>query len=635
MLLSDLFHGQSLLTAALLLSASAPAQLTFENRTADAGIDISLAHAADHPADIMDGGGTVLDANADGWPDLFIPSTGLYPERLFINQQNGSFADEAAAWGLTDLYRGVACTAADYDGNGYHDIYVTSMGDMASGPSAGQNRLYRNNGNGTFTEVAEQAGVSFTASVPDGFSSTFGDYDLDGDLDLYVTAWVVGSLGNRLFRNEGNGTFTDVTNESGVFHSGTRGFAPRFVDLNEDRYPELLLAADFGTSKLYLNQRKGVFRQVTGIMQPDLAHYGMGSAVGDFDGDLMIDWYITSIYLDVPGSAPNGNRLYLNGGMKVGMIAQPESAGVTDGGWGWGTVACDLDHDGHLDIVETNGWNKPEFVGERSYVFRNQGDATFQEISQSCNLNHVAQGRCLVNMDYDNDGDMDLVFFANQGPISLYRNDLNNADSNWLRVRLDTSGNPDLAPDGFGSRVFVRATLGGEDRWQVAYVNGGATYLGRSQLGAHFGLRDAQIIDEVRIQWANGFETVLTDVNPNQILTVQATRPFTQDPLVRGAMVNNMVSGVRPGERVYYAFSTTGTGPGPCIPQFGNECMDLSLPIYGLGSAVADAAGVANIPSVMPRATPLITFHTQAAVERGPDGLQSIKTNVISATVQP
>ena len=280
------------------VNAAAP---SFTEVTALAGITHVHSNPLDTTARVMHGGGTVGDFNRDGCPDLFLAGGGLAIDSLYINQCDGTFVDEAVSWGLTDLYRGNGANAADFDGDGWMDLYVTNLGDLPGPPANGQHKLYRNLGNGTFSNVAAAAGVETSDSTPNGFGVTWGDYDLDGDLDLFVGGWrpegQAESEGSRLFQNDGDGTFTDVTVSAGVFDDALRGFGAIFADMDGDRYPELLIAGDFGTSRYFINDRDGTFtrRNFVPLGEP-IVYNGMGTSIGDVDRDGRFDWWVTSAY---------------------------------------------------------------------------------------------------------------------------------------------------------------------------------------------------------------------------------------------------------------------------------------------------------------------------------------------------
>jgi hypothetical protein len=526
-----------MIPAILALALGSGAQ-DFSDQTGTAGLLFTHDPNQDNYSKTNEGGGTVGDFNNDGWPDLFLIGGGDNADGLFINNGDGTFTNQAQAWGVEVFHRGVAASVGDFDRDGWQDIYVTSGGPLSGEPTNGYNRLYRNNGDGTFTDVAAAAGVHDTSATPNG--AAFGDYDLDGDLDLFVCSWVAScctTTGNRLFRNEGNGTFTDVTVAAGVFSTTIHGFAPQFVDLDGDRYPELLIAADYDSSRYFKNNGDGTFTNLAPGNGTARDTNGMGQTVGDLDRDGLLEWYVTSIFKD---SLPpdNGNFLYRNLGAH--QFTALESAGATDGGWGWGTAAFDMDHDGWVDLIETNGWTQSQWTDEPSYVFRNNGDLTFTRSS----LPHTGQGRALLQLDYDQDGDLDVVICGYREPVMLLRNEIAIPDAalgtaNWLIVALDTSGTT-LAPNGFGS--LVRATVGQD--LQVSVITGGCNYLGQGELVAHFGLGAATVIDELAVFWADGRTTVVTDVAVNQRLTLSPPAP-AQDPAVACAGGEGSGSAVR------------------------------------------------------------------------------------------
>jgi hypothetical protein len=489
---------------------------SFANRASDAGVEFDHANPTFFTMADYTGGGTVADFDRDGAIDLFAVSGGNGLDHLYINNGDGTFTDSASAWGMTTVHLGKGATSADYNDDGWPDMFVTSAGPVG-GPAAGHHKLFRNNGNSSFTDVASEAGVAFSASTEDGFCSAFGDYDLDGDLDLFVAGWKPPNKGSRLFQNDGDGTFTDVTNVID-FWAGTPitvyGFAPRFVDMDGDKYPELLLVGDFGTSRYFQNDGDGTFTDVTNARNAGQDENGMGQTVGDFNNDGLFDWYVCSIF--APTVSWTGNKLYLN--TPSGVLEEVgEAAGVEEGGYGWGAVSVDFDHDGFLDIAETNGDNaSPMFINEQSYLFMNQGDGTFSESALSLGLDHSKAGRGMLNFDYDDDGDQDIAIFTNFSKFTLWNNDLSGNEIAWLRVFLDTTVNDELAADGYGTVISARVGTS----TQYRHVFGGDNYLSSSELSAHFGLGAATSVDELRVEWSNGEVTVLKDVAVNQTIVV-------------------------------------------------------------------------------------------------------------------
>ncbi len=505
--------------------------------------------------DWMAGGIAVADFNRDGWPDIFWASGAgtasvPTPDRLFINNGDGTFTNRAAQWGLGLVHAVMGACAGDFDDDGWPDLFLTSFGNGTNNQGQlGKNVLWRNNGNGSFTNVAAAAGVAAnTVFTPNGYGCVFGDYDLDGDLDLAVAAWVDSADGNRLYRNNGDGTFTDVTGVAVTFPASLHGFTPNFADMDGDGWPELLLAADFGTSCYFRNNGNGTFTNITAASGTGLDEFGMGQCIGDFDNDGRFDWYVTSIISDTPelGSG-SGNKLYRNLGnhlyAEIGV-----AAGVVDGGWGWGASAVDFDNDGWLDIVEVNGRpGSPTYSNLPEFLYRNDGDGTFSNVTAQAGLTFAAEGKAVSSLDYDRDGRVDLAItfngatngaVSNGAPNKLYRN-TSNAQS-WLGLTFDTQSNPRIAPMGFGTRVTARV---GSQSW-IRFVDSAPNFLGTGEIGAHFGLGRATLVDEVTIEWPRGYTTTLTGVRANQYLVVVAPElcDFDSNGSVDGADLGHLLS---------------------------------------------------------------------------------------------
>ncbi len=509
--------------------------LSFSNAAADTGI----VHAHDSfpglglRATLQAAGGAVADFDEDGFQDLFVLGGGINPDALFINNGDGTFTNAAGAWGVDRRHHAFGASAADFDGDGDTDLFVTSYGPLEAEPSPGRFLLLRNDlidGQRVFTDIAQASGVATLAGdLLDGMGSGWGDYDLDGDLDLMVCSYERLTVGNRLFRNDGPGSdgawrFTDVTEEAGVAVTRVQGFLPRMVDLDGDRYPEIVLIGDTGSSRVFANNGDGTFRDETHRSRGIERMNAMGIDVADIDNDGLFDYYVTNIGLHFGGNA----LMMQNPDGSFDDLAS--QAGVQEGYWGWGTLTIDLDHDGDIDIVETNGGYGP-FAGRPSVIFINDGTGTrFTESAQSLGFVHTGQGRGLVRIDLENDGDQDLVIICNNQPVSVHRNDLigpdrdTPPDAGWLRVLLDTDQRPGLAPDGTGAVVRIRSSEIPGTGERIVSVNNGSNHCTTSPPEAHFGLGTLTRVDHLRVGWADGTHTTLAGVDANAIITVRA--PF-------------------------------------------------------------------------------------------------------------
>jgi hypothetical protein len=512
----------------------APGATDFTDVTVDAGVDYLQYQVTGPPSDnesfYMTGGAATGDFDGDGWVDLYVTSLDAV-DVLFRNQGDGTFADVTALAGLDLPLASNGAAWGDVDNDGDLDLYVTTLG-----PAETRFYLFINSGLGSFTEEAVVRGAAIDGVDPHyGYSITFGDYDLDGFLDIHVTEWRAdgdnpgGADSNaRLLHNLGiddPGVFEDATETAGLALdgipvavpgvSGSFSLASRFTDMDRDGWPDLLVTGDFGTSRLFWNNRDGTFLDGTLAAGVGTDENGTGIAVGDYDGDGLPDWFVSSI--DDPDDTcaspmescifgASGNRLYRNLGGRF-FSDQTDAAGVRDAYWGTGSAFFDYDNDGDLDLVATNGAQIPhigppddaafdQFVADPTTFFVNDGAGTMTEMADTLGIRDDDAGRGLLTFDYDNDGDLDLFIVNNStGPV-LYRNDVGSLND-WLRV--DARGT-DSNRDGIGAVVSVWPTPGATPI--VREVTAGSHFLGQSDTTAHFGLgAGAGPIHKVEVFW--------------------------------------------------------------------------------------------------------------------------------------
>ncbi len=512
--------------AGVLLAVSSSAHGTFTEVSAiDSGIAHVQATGALQGAAVMTGGAAAGDFDGDGLVDLFftrIDGTDV----LYKNQGNGSFLDVSFNAGFTANLPTNGPVFGDIDNDGDLDLYVSAVVNL--GAAGNRYYLYMNNGDGTFTEDAVARGADIaTTNAINGMGIALGDYDRDGYLDAMTADWdtLATQSSSRLLHNQGAanpGRFTDVTAAAGldVFRD-TRSyrFAPRFSDLDGDGNPDLAIASDFVTSQLFWNNGDGTFSDGTLAANVGTDRSGMGSTIGDYDGDGDLDWYVTAILNGTPSPTTEfGSKLYRNDGNRV-FSEQTYDAGVQPAGWWWGTTWLDFDNDGNLDLMATNGFPGP-FNADPTTLWHNNGDGTFTDVTTAQGITDTAQGRGLLTLDYDSDGDLDTLVINNGGAPVFYRNDSANGNA-WLRVKTQGS---ESNRDGIGARVIIDpdSTLAGDE--QVREIDGGDNYLSQNQMTAHFGLGAlAGNIDNITIFWPSGTVQQFFDVTPNQVLLAQET----------------------------------------------------------------------------------------------------------------
>ena len=535
--------------ALLLAAAPALAQVQFEDVTVAAGVDyVQNASNGDMTGgyNVMSGGAVAGDFNGDGWVDLVV--TRLDDNVLFfLNRGEDALGTHL---GFSDVSErafdpqppgmgrnGAAC--ADVDGDGDLDLYLTSL-------FSSRYELWINDGNGRFTEQAVARGAAIDSGAEHfGFSTSFGDYDRDGYLDIYVCEWGHQSDPSaptrshaRLLRNRGAaapGTFVDVTGPAGVSFenttavgpiatfNGTFAFTPRFADLDDDGFPDLAITGDFHTSRLFWNNGDGTFLDGTQSSGVGTDENGMGATIGDFDGDGDLDWFITSIF-DPQGACAqggcnwdtSGNRLYLNDGAR-GFTDRTDAAHVRDGGWGWGAVALDYDNDGRLDLAMTCGIVflavpiEDAFNADPVKLWRNTG-AGFQDVGASTGFTDTRSGKGMLSLDYDRDGDLDLFVVNNAEHPVLYRNDGGN-DNHWLQVTLAASGANRF---GIGARVRVWPTVGATPLMHEMHAS--SNYLAQDECLAHFGLGSHTTVAKLEVRWPSGQLSEWLNVTADQRL---------------------------------------------------------------------------------------------------------------------
>ena len=452
--------------------------------------------------------------------------------------------------GITNGQYGMGACAADYDNDGWVDLYVTNVGP---------NTLYHNNGGKTFSDVTRAAGVG---SRSFGTSCAFADVDRDGFVDLFVTNYVdartdnnvfCGDTANRLrvychplnfaplasvlYHNNGNGTFSDVSQPAGIGAHRGNGLGVVFGDYDDDGWPDIFVANDMTPNFLYHNEGRGIFKEVAlaagvAVAIDGKTRAGMGTDFGDYDGDGRLDLFVTNHELEMHTLFRNlgkGSFADVTTESRVGIETLPFV--------GFGTLFLDYDNDGDLDLAVANGHvmnNSGHFrpgakEAQRKLLFRNEGGGRFKEVGQLSGAGFASEtvGRALAAGDIDNDGDLDLLAVNNGGAAELLRNE-GPRDNNVMLLRLQGTRSNRNA---IGARL--RLTAGGIT--QIREIKAGSSYLAQSDIRVHFGLGRAAQAERLEIRWPNAGETeVLQNVPVNEILTIVEGKGITgRTPLLR------------------------------------------------------------------------------------------------------
>jgi hypothetical protein len=492
-------------------------------------------------------GGAWFDYDLDGDWDLYLVNCqgedADITNSLYENLGDGKFM-KASETGAEDIGEGMSVSVSDYDNDGDSDLFITNYGDF---------KLFRNNGDKTFSDVS-------TIAFPDGIKdwwyggSTWGDYDLDGDLDLYVAGYVdfsrrpqytslrfpmdFGGLPNTFYRNNGDGTFTDITPELNILTDASRkSMQVVFHDFNDDGLPDLFVANDTDANGFYLNRGDGTFKIFSGPSGLSTTDGSMGLALGDMNNDGMTDIVYTNYaaevntlaYLVDNNSSNDGN---LKNAVFIHSFDSPMVHKLSWPNISWGPGLFDMDNDGDLDLFFANGHLNSVSGDNRqsNLLFENDGKGFYKDISNSSGI--LATGkrihRSAMFADYDNDGKIDMfitvngqqiedgkgntIFDVNQGRGILLQN-RSKTKNNWIKVRLE---GVQSNRDGFGTVVNIRSNNMNQKQSLVS----GQGYFSNHAQELYFGLGNSDMVDMVEIKWPSGLKQIFNDVSPNQTMHI-------------------------------------------------------------------------------------------------------------------
>jgi hypothetical protein len=496
------------------------------------------------------------DYDNDGWLDIFLVNGSRLEgfsadeaptSHLFKNNRDGTFTDVTAKAGLAHSGWGQGVCIGDYDNDGYEDLFVTYFG---------KNVLYHNNGDGTFTDVSEKAGVAGNGKRWNT-GCAFVDYDRDGKLDLFVANYIdmdlktapvpesgpclykgvmvaCGPPGlnggkNILYRNNGDGTFTDVSEAAGIFQAnGTYGLGVLTGDFDNDGWPDIYVANDSTASALYQNKKNGRFEDIAteagcALSADGKPQAGMGVSTADYDLDGNLDIVKTNFAGDTPSLYHNlGGAVFEDATFQGGLGRHTQYLG-------WGCGFFDPDNDGWPDILICNGHVYPEVeqlkteagYPQQKLVYKNLRNGRFDDVSVAAGpgiMNPVASRGCAFG-DFDNDGDMDVVVNTVNDFPQLLRCDVANGH-NWIKVRtIGVKSNR----SGIGARVrcVTRPADEAKPHAQIDEVRSGGSYISQNDLRLHFGIGKAQKVELLEIRWPSGAIDTLKDVKANQLVYVK------------------------------------------------------------------------------------------------------------------
>jgi hypothetical protein len=534
--------------------------VNFVNVARESGLNVKTIFGGEHKnkylLETTGCGVAFYDYDNDGWLDIFLvngsrlegfPAGQAPSSHLFKNNRDGTFTDVTAQAGLQHSGWGQGVCIGDYDNDGYEDLFVTYFG---------KNVLYHNNGNGTFTDATEKAGVGGSGKRWNT-GCAFVDYDRDGYLDLFVANYIDLDLAtapvpesgpclykgvmvacgppglnggkNILYRNNGNGTFTDVTEQAGILGAnGTYGLGVLTADFDNDGWPDIYVANDSTASALYQNKKNGKFVDIAmeagcALSADGKPQAGMGISAADYDLDGNLDIVKTNFAGDTPSLYHNtGGATFEDATFAAGLGRHTQFLG-------WGCGFFDMDNDGWPDILICNGHVYPEVeqlkteagYPQQKLLYKNLRNGRFDDVSQQAGAGitvPVASRGCAFG-DFDNDGDIDVVVNTVNDYPQLLRCD-SSPGHNWIKVRtIGTKSNR----SGIGARLRCVSHPPDEAKphQQIDEVRSGGSYISQNDLRVHFGLGKADKAEILEIRWPSGQIDTLKDVKANQLIYVK------------------------------------------------------------------------------------------------------------------
>jgi hypothetical protein len=558
--------GAPLLQAATVPNPEVKSPVTFVEVANEAGLTVSNVwggvRSKKYVIEAKGSGLAFFDFDHDGWLDVYLTNGVRFGEtyttqnapisHLYKNNRDGTFTDITTQSGLARTGWGTGVCVGDYDNDGWDDLFCTYWG---------HNILFHNNGDGTFTDVTAKAGL-YQERRRWGSGCTWVDYDRDGFLDLFVCNYVeldldrVPSPGQRsycqwkgvpvacgpvglpggmniLFHNNGDGTFTDVSQKAGILKPGARySITPVSCDFDNDGWPDIYVAVDSHGSLLFQNKHDGTFEDIAlqagcSCSDDGRQQAGMGVGVGDYDCDGWFDIFKTNFEGDTC------NLYHNNGDGTFTDLSYVAGTSLNTQYVNWGAGFIDYDNDGWPDILYVTGHPYPEvenanigsFFKSPRIVYRNLGNGKFQDVSSlmGSGISERFSSRGCAFGDFDNDGDLDVLVLNMNDPPSLLRNDGGNKN-NWIKIKL-------IGTKCNRTAIGARVVLTTGDHTQMDEVRSGGSVMSQSDLRLHFGLGQKKVVDVIEVRWPTTHKTErFARIEANQILTIKEEAGIVKTP---------------------------------------------------------------------------------------------------------